>query len=175
MRSRCSSNPSASQTRSSIGHIPPSCGVMHLRPARQTADVTRWWAAYATGAFASGGTDPMTLATRSRPSTAITNRGCPRAVERVLSKDHGVVGTRSSREALSIASEFQPEPPIIDIRMPDLDGGDVLAPLKVRLPALDVILMNWSVEDLRRETGAGHPQPCAGNCRQKTPLPRERR
>jgi hypothetical protein len=32
--------------------------------------------------------------------------------------------------------------------MPDLDGCDLRAPLKVRLPALDVILMTGSVEDL---------------------------
>jgi sigma-B regulation protein RsbU (phosphoserine phosphatase) len=48
--------------------------------------------------------------------------GMLRAVDRVLSKNHHVVGTRLSREALSIASEFLPELAIVDIRMPDLYG-----------------------------------------------------
>ena len=71
-----------------------------------------------------------------------------RAVERVLSEDHHVVGTRLSREALAMADEFHPELAIVDIRMPDLDGFELMAQLKARFPALDVILMTGSVDDL---------------------------
>jgi sigma-B regulation protein RsbU (phosphoserine phosphatase) len=71
-----------------------------------------------------------------------------RAVERVLSSDHHVIGTRLSRAALSIADEFQPDLAIVDIRMPDLDGFELMAQLKARFPALDVILMTGSVDDL---------------------------
>jgi sigma-B regulation protein RsbU (phosphoserine phosphatase) len=71
-----------------------------------------------------------------------------RAVDRVLSENHHVVGTRLSRDALSIASEFQPELAIVDIRMPDLDGFELMAQLKARFSALDVILMTGSVDDL---------------------------
>ena len=74
--------------------------------------------------------------------------GMIRAVERVLSEEHHVIGTRLSRDALSLASEFQPELAIIDIRMPDVDGFELMAQLKVRFPALDVILMTGSVDDL---------------------------
>ncbi len=74
--------------------------------------------------------------------------GMLRAVERVLSEDHHVIGTRFSCEALSIASEFHPELAIVDIRMPDLDGFELMAQLKARFPALDVILMTCSVDDL---------------------------
>jgi sigma-B regulation protein RsbU (phosphoserine phosphatase) len=74
--------------------------------------------------------------------------GMLRAVERVLSVDHHVVGTRRSREALSIAGEFCPELAIVDIRMPDLDGFDLMSQLKARFPGLDVILMTGSVDDL---------------------------
>ncbi len=74
--------------------------------------------------------------------------GMLRAVERVLSEDHQVVGTRSSRDALSLAAEFHPELAIVDIRMPDLDGFELMARLKARFPALDVILMTGSVDDL---------------------------
>jgi phosphoserine phosphatase RsbU/P len=74
--------------------------------------------------------------------------GMLRAVERVLSTDHHVVGTRSSRDALSIAAEFQPELAIVDIRMPDFDGFELMAQLKARFPDLSVILMTGSVDDL---------------------------
>jgi len=74
--------------------------------------------------------------------------GMLRAVERVLSGAYQVRGTRLSREALAIASEFQPELAIVDIRMPDLDGFELMAQLKARFPALDVILMTGSVDDL---------------------------
>ena len=73
--------------------------------------------------------------------------GMLRAVERVLSEDHHVVGTRLSREALTIANEFHPELAIVDIRMPDLDGFELMAQLKARFP-IDVILMTGSVDDL---------------------------
>ena len=74
--------------------------------------------------------------------------GMLRAVERVLSGDHQVVTTRLSREALAVADEFGPELAIVDIRMPDLDGFELMARLKGRFPALDVILMTGSVDDL---------------------------
>jgi CheY-like chemotaxis protein len=74
--------------------------------------------------------------------------GMLRAVERVLSKDHHVSSTRLSREALSLAGEFHPELAIVDIRMPDLDGFELMARLKERIPGLDVILMTGSVDDL---------------------------
>jgi sigma-B regulation protein RsbU (phosphoserine phosphatase) len=74
--------------------------------------------------------------------------GMLRAVERVLSEDHDVVGTRLSREALSIAKAFQPDLAIVDIRMPDFDGFELMAQLKAGFPGLDVILMTGSVDDL---------------------------
>ena len=74
--------------------------------------------------------------------------GMLRAVDRVLSKDHHVVGTRLSRDALSMAGEFHPELAIVDIRMPDLDGFELMARLKARFPGLEVILMTGSVDDL---------------------------
>jgi sigma-B regulation protein RsbU (phosphoserine phosphatase) len=74
--------------------------------------------------------------------------GMLRAVERVLSEDHHVIGTRLAREALALAGEFRPELAILDIRMPDFDGFELMAQLKARFPALDVILMTGSVDDL---------------------------
>lgn len=74
--------------------------------------------------------------------------GMIRAVERVLGKEHHVVGTRLSRDALAVASDYHPELAIVDIRMPDLDGFELMAQLKARFPTLDVILMTGSVDDL---------------------------
>jgi phosphoserine phosphatase RsbU/P len=74
--------------------------------------------------------------------------GILRAVERVLSEDHHVMATRFACEALTLASEFHPELAIVDIRMPDLDGFELMALLKNRFPSLDVILMTGSVDDL---------------------------
>jgi sigma-B regulation protein RsbU (phosphoserine phosphatase) len=74
--------------------------------------------------------------------------GMLRAVERVLSEEHHVIGTRRSSEALAVASEFHPELAIVDIRMPDLDGFELMSLLKARFPGLDVILMTGSVDDL---------------------------
>jgi sigma-B regulation protein RsbU (phosphoserine phosphatase) len=74
--------------------------------------------------------------------------GMLRAVERVLSEEHHVVGTRLSRDALAIANEFHPELAIVDIRMPDLDGFELMARLKAGFPGIDVILMTGSVDDL---------------------------
>ena len=74
--------------------------------------------------------------------------GMLRAVERVLSEDHQVIGTRFSREALSLAQEFHPDLAIVDIRMPDVDGFELMAQLKARFPTLYVILMTGSIDDL---------------------------
>jgi phosphoserine phosphatase RsbU/P len=74
--------------------------------------------------------------------------GMLRAVERVLSDEHQVLATRLSRDALAAADEFRPELAILDIRMPDMDGFELMARLKGRFPALDVILMTGSIDDL---------------------------
>jgi sigma-B regulation protein RsbU (phosphoserine phosphatase) len=74
--------------------------------------------------------------------------GMLRAVERVLGEEHQVVSTQRSRGALSLAGEFQPDLAIVDIRMPELDGFELMAQLKARFPGIDVILMTGSVDDL---------------------------
>jgi sigma-B regulation protein RsbU (phosphoserine phosphatase) len=74
--------------------------------------------------------------------------GMLRAVERVLGGAHHVIGSHSSRDALSLATEFHPELAIVDIRMPELDGFELMARLKAHLPDLDIILMTGSVDDL---------------------------
>ena len=74
--------------------------------------------------------------------------GMLRAVERVLGESHYVIGSRSSTHALSVAVEFNPELAIVDIRMPELDGFELMTRLKTHFPELDIILMTGSVDDL---------------------------
>jgi sigma-B regulation protein RsbU (phosphoserine phosphatase) len=74
--------------------------------------------------------------------------GILRAVERVLGDIHQVCGTSSSKDAVSLAAEFLPALAIVDIRMPEVDGFELMARLKTRLPQVDVILMTGSVDDL---------------------------
>jgi len=74
--------------------------------------------------------------------------GMLRAVERVLADQHQVVSTRLSHEALALAGEFLPDLAIVDIRMPDLDGFELMTRLKAGVPGIDVILMTGSVDDL---------------------------
>src|SRR5688572_22131707 len=74
--------------------------------------------------------------------------GMLRAVERVLTVSYSVVGTTSPIDAVSAAEALNPDLAILDIRMPGLDGFELMARLKARLPDLDIILMTGSVDDL---------------------------
>jgi sigma-B regulation protein RsbU (phosphoserine phosphatase) len=74
--------------------------------------------------------------------------GMLRAVERVLGRAHHVIGSQSSAHAVAMAAEFDPELVILDVRMPELDGFELMARLKSELPDLDIILMTGSIDDL---------------------------
>jgi phosphoserine phosphatase RsbU/P len=74
--------------------------------------------------------------------------GMLRAVERILSGPHHVVSSRSSLEAIDVAARFHPELAILDVRMPELNGFELMARLHAQDANLDVILMTGSVDDL---------------------------
>jgi phosphoserine phosphatase RsbU/P len=73
--------------------------------------------------------------------------GMLRAIERVLAPIHHVTVSGSSQEALALASHVDPQVAILDIRMPELDGFELMARLKAQHPGIDVILMTGSVDD----------------------------
>lgn len=84
---------------------------------------------------------------RSRILVVDDEPGMLRAIERVLGEAHHVLGTESPQGAASLAIDFKPELAILDIRMPALDGFELMARLKTHQPELDVILMTGSLED----------------------------
>jgi sigma-B regulation protein RsbU (phosphoserine phosphatase) len=73
--------------------------------------------------------------------------GMLRAIERVLAPIHQLSVTGSSRDALALAAAVDPQVAILDIRMPELDGFELMARLKSQHPGIDVILMTGSVDD----------------------------
>jgi sigma-B regulation protein RsbU (phosphoserine phosphatase) len=74
--------------------------------------------------------------------------GMVRAVERVLAGAHEVVGSHSSAEALVLARRFDPDLIILDVRMPDIDGFELMTRLKGERPSVDIIVMTGSLDDL---------------------------
>ena len=74
--------------------------------------------------------------------------GMVRAVERVLASAHEVVGSHSSTEALALARRFDPDLIILDVRMPDIDGFELMTRLKAERPSVDIIVMTGSLDDL---------------------------
>jgi len=74
--------------------------------------------------------------------------GMLRAVERVLGGTHRVVSSRSSADAARLAVELAPDLVILDIRMPEIDGFELMGRLKADLPDVDIILMTGSIDDL---------------------------
>jgi sigma-B regulation protein RsbU (phosphoserine phosphatase) len=74
--------------------------------------------------------------------------GMLHAVERVLGASHHVIGTTSPKDALVKAAAVTPDLAIIDIRMPELDGFELMTRLKSQFVELDIILMTGSIDDL---------------------------
>lgn len=71
-----------------------------------------------------------------------------RTVVRVLRSHYAVVGAGSGREALEILEEEQPDLAVLDVRMPAMNGFELLARLRERRPDLDVIFMTGLVHEL---------------------------
>jgi phosphoserine phosphatase RsbU/P len=74
--------------------------------------------------------------------------GVLRSVERVLGHDYQVMCTRSPQDVIELAESFEPDLAILDIRMPEMDGFEVMGRLKARKPDLDIILMTGSIHEL---------------------------
>lgn len=79
--------------------------------------------------------------------------GMLRAVRRILGKGYDVSCANSPREALAQLEDFRPDLAILDIRMPDVDGFELMAKIKRESDGneagggADVILMTGSVTE----------------------------
>lgn len=67
-----------------------------------------------------------------------------RTVERILEIEYEVRGSSVPAEALDLAKTFQPDLAILDIRMADMDGFELMNALKQLAPGMRVILMTGS-------------------------------
>ncbi len=67
-----------------------------------------------------------------------------RTVERILEREHRVWSSTSPLAALELAREIEPDLAIVDIRMEEMDGFEVMNALKRHDPRLRVILMTGS-------------------------------
>jgi sigma-B regulation protein RsbU (phosphoserine phosphatase) len=74
--------------------------------------------------------------------------GMLRSVERVLGQNYHVAGTRVPTEAVELVDTFGPDLAILDVRMPGMDGFELMGRLKASRPNLDIILMTGSVHEL---------------------------
>ena len=73
--------------------------------------------------------------------------GVLRAVTRVLGSRHHLATASSPAEALALAPTFRPDLAVLDIRMPAMDGFELMQRLRAALPDLDVIVMTGSITE----------------------------
>ncbi len=73
--------------------------------------------------------------------------GILRAIERILSGSYDVTACDSSEIALDLARRVKPDLAVVDIRMPELNGFQLLQQLKEFDPEMEVILMTGSVDE----------------------------
>jgi len=74
--------------------------------------------------------------------------GMLRTVERILAPHYPVATARTPDEAREAMREFQPELAILDIRMPEMDGFELMRVLRADSHGLDVIFMTGVVHEL---------------------------
>jgi len=85
--------------------------------------------------------------TRSRILVVDDEPAMLRSVSRILEGSYDVASAPSPLEALALAPAFKPDLAILDIRMPEMDGFELMARLKVLKPDLDLIVMTGSATE----------------------------
>jgi sigma-B regulation protein RsbU (phosphoserine phosphatase) len=73
--------------------------------------------------------------------------GVLRAVQRILGTVYELASASSPAEALAVAADFVPDLAILDIRMPAMDGFELMQRLKEKQPDLDVIFITGSMTE----------------------------
>ncbi len=73
--------------------------------------------------------------------------GVLHAVRRVLGAEYELASASSPAEALALADEFGPDLAVLDVRMPGMDGFELMQRLKAVQEAPDVIFVTGSLTD----------------------------
>ena len=84
---------------------------------------------------------------RARVLAVDDDPGVLRAVQRVLGAGYELATVSSPAQALEAAPDFGPDLAILDIRMPAMDGFELMQRLKAAQPDLDVIFMTGSMTE----------------------------
>ena len=84
---------------------------------------------------------------RTRILVVDDDPGIVRAVTRVFGQHYDVRSAAGGAAALAVAAEFEPDVAIVDIRMPEMNGFELMARLHASQPELDVILMTGNAEE----------------------------
>ena len=95
---------------------------------------------------------------RSRILVVDDEPGMLRVVDRVLGSKYDVVCAASPSEALVLVEEFQPDLAILDVRMPEMNGFQLMELLCHAEPDLDVIIMTGSVGALATRPASDPPR-----------------
>jgi len=74
--------------------------------------------------------------------------GMLRGVARVLASDYVVETSDDPRAALELARELRPALAILDVRMPAMDGFELMGKLREVVPDIDIIFMTGAVHEL---------------------------
>ena len=73
--------------------------------------------------------------------------GVLHAVKRILGGQYELASTSSPMEALVMAGGFRPDLALLDIRMPAMDGFELMQRLRAEQPDVDIILVTGSMTD----------------------------
>ncbi len=87
---------------------------------------------------------------RSGPARILTvddDPGVLHAVKRILGGQYELASTSSPIEALTLAGGFRPDLALLDIRMPAMDGFELMQKLRAEQPDVDIIFVTGSMSD----------------------------
>jgi sigma-B regulation protein RsbU (phosphoserine phosphatase) len=73
--------------------------------------------------------------------------GVLHAVKRILGGQYELASAASPAEALAVAGGFRPDLALLDIRMPGMDGFELMERLRAQQPDVDIIFVTGSMSD----------------------------
>jgi phosphoserine phosphatase RsbU/P len=89
----------------------------------------------------------ISSAERARVLVVDDDPGILRAVSRVFGQHYEVVCAQGASAALEAVISFEPDVAILDIRMPEMNGFELMKRLRAMIPDVDVILMTGNADE----------------------------